>query len=178
MLEDGATVCSFCGADQTHPVEFVAPNLPQPPTIQSILHDWGLELVVLVVVVGLIVDIFWQNFREQSISPDLQAAGVAATSLRDLREVLSSYALYMKDVYPMNLDSLGDRTTLPIQFARSAGYELQYLPKLFSRDGAPRGFAILARSEKSDYLNLYIDESGVVRATQEDRAATVHDPPF
>lgn len=178
ILEQGVTVCPLCGADQTRPVEIVDPNLPQPVTLKSTLHDWRTEIVVLVVVAGLITGIFLHNFREQSISPDLQAAGVAAKSLRDLREALSAYALSAKDVYPTTLDPLSARTSLPTQSALSAGYKLQYIPNVTSNDGVPRGFVILARHEKSDYPSLYIDETGVVRATQENRPATVRDPPL
>ena len=178
MLENGATVCPLCGADQTRPVEFVDPISPQPPTLKSTLHDWRTEIVVIVVVVGLIIDIFWQNFKEESIRPDLQTAEIAAKSLRDLREALSAYALSTKDIYPATLGPLSSRTSLPTQSALSVGYKLQYLPNLSSTDGVPRSFVILARHEKSYYLSLYIDESGVVRATSENRPATVRDPPL
>lgn len=134
--------------------------------------------MVLVVVVGLIAGIFVHNFKEQSVSPDLEAAVIAAKSLRDVREALSAYALSAKDVYPASLDLLSARTSLPMQSALSAGYNLQYIPNVTSNDGVPRGFVILARHEKSEYLSLYIDESGVVRATPENRPATVSDPPL
>ena len=176
--QQDVTVCPLCGADQKHPIEIIGPDSRQPPTWASVLQDWGIVIVVIIVGVGTIAGMLWYNFGERSVSPAVQAAGVAARSLRDLREALSTYALSMKDMYPTALDSLGDRASLPTQAALSAGYKLQYHPNPSSSDGAPRGFVILARTEKSDYMSLCIDESGVVRATQEDRPATARDPPF
>lgn len=178
IIEPGAKVCPFCGADQSQPVKFVDPNTPQPRTAKSLLHDWAIVIVAVVVVAGVSAGIFWHNFGGQSISPSLEAAGVAAKSLRDVREALSTYALSAKDSYPPSLNSLGDRAGLPMQAALGAGYRLEYSPKPSSGDGAPRGFVILARPEKSDYPNLFIDESGVVRATQEGHLATANDPPL
>jgi hypothetical protein len=166
-------VCPLCGADQTRPVEIT--NSPQPRTLTSFLHGWGAVIAIILVGVGGMAGIFWLNLGEPSTSPALQAAGTAAKSLRDVREALSSYAL-SEDAYPATLESLGDRASLPMQAALSAGYKLQYSPQ--PSQGVYRGFVILARPEKSDYVNLYIDESGVIRATPENHPATVQDPPL
>ena len=178
LIEQGAKVCPFCGADQAKPVEFVNPHIPQPQTLRSSLHDWGPAIMVIVAAAGIISGILWHNFVEPSISPASQAAGIAAQSLQDLRAALSAYALSANDSYPAALISLGDRMNLPMQAALSAGYRLEYTPKSTSGASAARGFVILARPEKSDYPHLCIDESGVVRATQENRQATVQDPPL
>ena len=171
-------MCPFCSADQTQPVEFANPYLPQPRTLQSFLHDWGRVILVLVAFAGTMAGILWHNFSVPTVSPASKATVVAAKSLRDVREALSTYALSTKDSYPADLNSFGERVSLPMQAALAAGYRLEYSPKPASNDSAPRGFVILARPEKNGYPNLFIDESGVVRATKENQLATLKDPPL
>ncbi len=178
ILEKGATVCPLCGADQTRPVKLVDPNLPQPLTRASFFRAWGTVIAVIVIAAGLEAGIYWYNFGGRSVSLASQAAEVAAKSLRELRESLSAYAVSTKDAYPTALIALSDRTSAPLMAARTAGYRLEYSPKLSSSESVPRGFVILARPEKSNYPSLFIDESGVVRVTEEPRSATVQDPPF
>ncbi len=178
ILEQGATVCPICGADQTRPVQVVDPNLPPPVTAKRVFQEWKIVIVVIVLFAVILGGILWHNLGEDSISPALQAAGVTARSLRELREALSTYAISTKDTYPTTLDSLGNRASLPLQNALTAGYRLEYSPKSSTNATAPRGFVILARPEKGGFLNLCIDESGVVRATDESRSATAQDAPF
>jgi hypothetical protein len=177
ILEHGVTVCPTCGADQTRPVHFVDPHL-HPVAQTHVVQKWKIVIAVIVVYVGSFGGILWHNFGDVRISPASQAARVTAKSLRELREALSTYALSTKDRYPAALNAVGDRASLPLQAALIAGYRLEYIPKLSSGEAAPRGFVILARPEKNGYLSLRIDESGVVRATEENRPATVWDPPY
>jgi hypothetical protein len=173
ILEQDAQVCPTCGADQLHPTPYTNPGVPQPRT----LRDLCLAIGIIVAGVGIMTGMLWHNFGSQGVTPALEAAGTAAKSMRELREALSEYALSAKDVYPSSLEVLGDRATESIRAARDAGYDLQYIADRPSSDGAVHSFFILAQPQKSGYLNLYIDDSGVVRATQE-RAATAQDPPF
>jgi hypothetical protein len=174
--EHGAQVCPLCGADQTRPVRVPDSNLP-PRTFKSLFHEWRLVIVIIAVGVGSMVGILWHNLGGYSISPALEAAGIAGKSLREVREALSAYAL-SENTYPATLDSLGDRVSLPMQTALNVGYKLQYSPRLRSQDGAYGGFVILARPEKGNYLSLYIDELGVVRATPGNQPARSQDPPL
>jgi hypothetical protein len=99
-------------------------------------------------------------------------------SLRELREALSAYVITKRETYPATLDPLGERASLPLQAAMTAGYRLEYSPKASPSEAGSRGFVILARAEKSGFLNLPIDESGVVRATGDNRPATAQDSPY
>lgn len=178
ILEHGVTVCPTCGADQTRPVHFVDPNLQPVVAQMRVVQKWKIVIAIIVVFIGSLGGILWHYFGEVRISPASQAARVTAKSLRELREALSTYALSMKDTYPAALNAVGDRASLPLQAALIAGYRLEYIPKLSSGEAAFRGFVILARPETTGFLNLCIDESGVVRATDENRPATVWDPPI
>jgi hypothetical protein len=73
---------------------------------------------------------------------------------------------------------MGDRVGMPIRAAQAAGYEIVYIPQPRNSDGTVPGFVILGRPAKPGLRNYYIDESGVLRATEEDRPATAQDPPF
>jgi hypothetical protein len=174
MLEQGAQVCPLCGADQTRPVPYTNPDLPQPRT----LRQWGMAISIIVVGIGIMAGIIWQSLGTQSASPALEAAGIAAQSLRTLREALSDYALSAKDAYPSSLEALGDRASQSKQAAWNAGYDLRYIAGQLSSDGGVHSFVVLAQPKNRDYLSLYIDDSGIVRATRERHDATAEDPPF
>jgi len=178
ILEQGEAVCPFCGADQTRPLQFVDPALQPLATPERVVQKWKLVILVIVAFVGSLGGILWHHFGDVRISPASQAAGVTAKSLRELREALSSYALITKDTYPATLNALGERASLPLQTALTTGYRLEYIPESFPGEAVFRGFVILARPETAGFLNLRIDESGVVRATEENRPATAWDPQY
>jgi len=178
VLEQGAQICPICGADQAHPVILPTSDPREPLTLKSSVHDSRIVMGVIVTGIAIVAGIYWSAFGARRISPDMQAAQVAAKSLRSIREELSAYALSAKDTYPSSLERLMDRTSLPIQAATSAGYELQYDPKLPANEGAFRGYVIVARPQKSAYPNLYIDETGVVRVNAGNQTATRLDLPF
>ena len=174
ILEQGTPICPTCGADQTRPVPYTNPDLPQPRT----LRDSVIAISIIVLGVGVMAGILWHNLGTQSVSPSVEAAGIAAKSLRGVREALSEYALTAKDAYPNSLEALGTRGSQIIQAAQSAGYDLQYSAGRPSSDSGVHTYVILAEPKRSDYLHLYIDESGIVRVTRESHAATAQDPPF
>ena len=174
ILEQGTQICATCGADQTRPVPYTNPDLPQPRT----LRDSVTAISIIVLGVGAMAGILWYNLGTQSVSPSVEAAEIAAKSMRDIRKALSDYALSAKDAYPSSLEILGEHANQPTQAAQSAGYALQYSAGRPSTDGAVHSFVILAQPKNTEYLNLYLDESGIVRATRESRAATAQDPPF
>jgi hypothetical protein len=178
VLEQGAQICPLCGADQAHPIELSTSDPTEPVSLRSPVRDWRIALGIVIASIAIMAGIYWSAFGARSISPDMQAAQVTAKSLRSIREELSAYALFAKDTYPSSLDNLMEHATLPTQAAMSAGYKLQYDPKLPANDGAFRGYVIVARPQKNGYPNLYIDETGVVRVSAGNQTATRLDPPL
>ncbi len=67
---------------------------------------------------------------------------------------------------------------VPAQNAQSEGYQLQYTPGPASSDGLVHNYVLLARPGNYGYSNFYTDETGVLRATRENRPATAQDPPI
>lgn len=178
VLEQHAKLCPLCGADQSRPVEFVNPDALPPVTPRSFFRHWSSVIIAIAIFAGTMIGILWHYFGGLCTSPAAQGAEAAAQSLRDVRVELSAYSLYAKDEYPATLDSLGALAAQSAQSAWNAGYKLFYIPRASSSDQGFRSFVLLARPENGAYLNLYVDESGVVRATTENRAATSLDPPF
>ena len=177
-LEQGEKLCPLCGADQSRPVAIVNPDIPPPVTAKSFLQHWGSVIVTIAFFALAVTGIVWHYFGGLNATPASRAAEVAATSLRDVRVELSAYSVFAKGQYPATLDSLGALASQSAQTALNEGYELSYSPQAPSGEGVFRGFVLLARPRNGVYPNLYDDESGVVRATVENRPATSQDPPF
>jgi hypothetical protein len=62
------------------------------------------------------------------------------------------------------------------QVAESSRYTLQYTPGRPDAESRIASYSLTARPGNFGYLSYYTDETGVMRATREDRAATVQDP--
>jgi hypothetical protein len=178
ILEKGATLCPICGADQTRPVQFVELNVPSAVTPTHFFQEWKIAILVVVVFAVSMGGILWHHFGEANVSPVSQPTAVAAKSLRQLREALSGYVISTQAGYPKALNVIGEKASPLLYAANTAGYRLDYSSKPSSSDSVCEEFVILARPEKSGFPNLRIDESGVVRATEENRPATAQDPPY
>jgi len=180
MLALGTQICPICGADQKTPACVGAsdPCQPELDAVRTSVRHWGPMGVVTFAGFTALCCIFWYNLKPPNVTPDLIAAQVAAQSLRQVRECLSTYSLSAKDTYPPSLDALGSTPNLSIQTAAKAGYDVVYTPESAPSGGPIRTFAIVARPKETEYLKLYIDDSGVVRATSENRMATAQDSPF
>jgi hypothetical protein len=175
IVERNAAVCPICGADQTLPEVKIVLEPEAPRNLASLVLRWVLVTVAVGCSVGSLLSYRHQRSRERSAA---LAQATAAQALRDIRSVLSAYAFTSGDTYPYTLESMGERVWLPIRAAQAAEYEIVYIPQPDESDATVRGFVILARVAKPGVRNFYIDESGVLRATEEDRPATVQDPPI
>jgi hypothetical protein len=173
IIEKGAKVCPFCNADQTRPVVHVA---VEPPDLARGVGTPALRRAVIAVVLAssilaaVCIYVFGGGPSSASLAED-----AAIKSLVDVRADLSTYALSSGDVYPQTLEFLGDDVRESIETAKAAGYEISYAPTM-SADRMVRAYKLLARAHKSNLYNFYIDQSGVIRATTQDRPANQDDP--
>jgi hypothetical protein len=101
----------------------------------------------------------------------------ARDALATIQETLAAYKS-SEGSFPSSLETLGDAARGAAQKAQLGHYTLQYTPGKPDFDGRVKSYTLVARPGNFGYLNLYSDESGVLRATVEDRAATVQDPPI
>jgi hypothetical protein len=172
-INTATEVCPHCGADLT-----VAPadssGMPAKPSLKKILIRWG---VLLAVLLGAMWSFLWFIMPARQGNPTTQAEDRALASLTEVRTALTDYAAVQNGAYPQDFASLDQRVRTAAQLAQSANYQLQYTPGPPQADGAIHTYSLIARAGNFGYRNFYVDESGVVHATKEDRPATSQDPP-
>jgi hypothetical protein len=175
IINQGANLCPFCGADQTPLPEIIISEHEKSRSLTAVFLRW---IIVTVGVGCSLTGLLWYARREHSKNLREQEETTASRALHDIRTALSQYALTSGDQYPSALGTLGDRAAQPLQEARTESYEMKYIPKLSSNDGAITGFELWANPGMPNLRSFYIDESGVLRATQENRQANDTDPPI
>lgn len=161
-------VCPYCGADLT--VTETAPAAK--PGVAKRAIRWTLLLG------GLCAFLWYILFLPlRSGDPRGQAERVADQSLREVSRALATYAQSRDGRFPQSLEDLGEQARLPARRALSEGYQLQYLPVEPADNAGISRYALLGQPGNYSYLHFYLDETGVLRATRENRAATAQDPP-
>jgi hypothetical protein len=161
--------CPFCGADLTSPI-FAGDPKPARKSRMRIVLTWGILLATLWAIA-------WFAFPWRLTGTKPTAESNARDALAAVRQSLMAYQA-SEDSFPASLESLGDSVRAAAQKAQSARYTLEYAPGKPNSDGRVKTFTLLARPGNFGYLNFYTDETGVFRATREDRPATSQDPPF
>lgn len=168
-INTSTEICPHCGADLLLDAE---PSPPKP--LSAILTRWA--IILGFVAVGL-WGFLWFVMPPQRSDPAQQAEFRAITALNNARAALVSYSIAQPGgSFPQSLEPLGDPVRAAAQLAQSEGYQIQYTPAPPGPDGSIRGYVLLARPGNFGYRNFYTDESGVIHATHENRAATAQDP--
>lgn len=175
VINQGSEICPYCGADLTLPASADAELAAKKPSLRAAVVRWSALLLVLL---GAIWSFLWFVMPEPGRDRVARAEAGAADALREIRAALADYAGAQGGAYPASLEVLGDRARLPAQIAQREGYQMQYTPGPAGPDGRVHNFVLLARPGNYGYRNFYLDETGVLRATQENRPATAQDPPL
>jgi hypothetical protein len=173
-INQATELCPHCGADLTAPILGEA-EPRKKPSMGKILIRWG---VLLGVLLGAIWSFLWFVVPERRGNPTEQAEARAAESLREIRAALVDFASAQGGTYPRQFEAIGERVRLAAQLAQSVNYQIQYTPGPVDADGTIRSFALQARAGNYGFRNLFLDDTGVLRATRESRPATSEDPPF
>jgi hypothetical protein len=174
-INQATEICPYCGADLTG----AGPDQPDEPARKRSLASILLRWVILVGALGAALwGFLWYVLPERGGDPAARAELQAVAALRELHAELSDFAAAQRGALPAALETLGDRARGPAQKALSGGYRLEYTPGPVSGDGAVHNYVLLARPGNYGYRNFYLDESGVIRATRENRTATAQDPPI
>jgi hypothetical protein len=176
VIENGENVCPLCGADQTPLPGLTLLGIAEPQSFKSTILRWGLPAVAIMSLLG--AALWYTTIRTDVENLAAQQETAAAAALVNIRAALSEFAISAGDKYPSKLEQLGDRAALPEQVARTQGYTMVYTPRPSAIDGPIRGFVLLAQPDNNNRRKFYIDQSGVVRATQESRPARIDDPPI
>lgn len=174
-INQATEICPYCGADLTEPIGPEAEEPAKKRTLASILLRWA---VLLAALSSALWGFLWFVLPEQSGDPAVRAEARAVEALREVRAAVSAYAEAQGGSYPASLEMLSDRARGPAQKALSEGYKVEYTPGPAGADRRVHNYILLARPGNYGYRNFYTDESGVLRATRENRAATAQDPAF
>jgi hypothetical protein len=172
-INSGSEVCPYCGADLTSPVADVfgepAP-VAKKPTAKRILIACSILLVTLGAVGWFAVP--WHMSGSKSES-EARARDAIAT----VQSALANYQA-AEAAYPSSLEALGDTARIAAQKAQLGHYNLRYAPGKPDAEDRVTSYTLTARPGNFGFRSYYTDESGVLRATAEDRAATVQDTPI
>ena len=172
-INQASEICPYCGADLTAELDESSEAAPKP-TLGKILFRWG--LVLLPILAGL-WGFLWFILPEQRGDWAAQAETNACAAIVELRLALEEYAAARGGSYPQSLEVMGDAARGPARKAMSEGYHLKYTPGSPNSDGLVRTYALVARPGNYGYSSFFTDETGVVRATRENRPATSQDVP-
>jgi hypothetical protein len=170
LINQGSELCPCCGADLT-PAPTPEEQQGKKRSLVKALIFWGVAIAFLWLMV-------WIALPLRMLNPTAQAEGRALEALSNLRASLADYAA-AEGAFPPSLDATGNPSArAAAQWALSAGYQIQYTPAPPANDGRVHGYTLCARPSNYGYRSFYCDESGVVRYTRENRAATAQDPPI
>ena len=171
-INSGSEVCPYCGADLVSPAEDVfgepAP-VAKKPGARRILIACGVLLATLGAVGWFAVPWHMSGSKTDSESR-------ARDALATIQDALATYNS-AEGVFPSSLEDLGDTARAAAQKAQVGHYTLQYTPGRPDATGRVTTYTLVARPGNFGFRSYYTDETGVLRATTEDRAATVQDAP-
>jgi type II secretory pathway pseudopilin PulG len=174
-INQASEVCPYCGADQKALAEnelLLAGKSPAPKKS---------SYMRVVLVCGILLAILWAiaffavPWKLSGSKSDAEAR--ARESIAAIQQAISSYQQSEGSV-PPSLETLGDSVRKAAQSAQLTHYTLQYTPGKPDPAGRIAAYTLTARAGNFSFLSFYTDESGALRATREDRAATVQDPPI
>ena len=172
-INQATEICPHCGADLTSvPGESATPA--KKPTLAKILLRWGMLLGVLLAAMW---SFLWFVVTPRTGNVTAEAEQHAVDAIQDVYTQLHSYADARGGAYPSDLEQLGPQVRQAAQMAQSEGYRLEYTPGPAEADGGIHDYSLEARAGNYGYRSFYVDISGVVRATKENREATSTDPP-
>jgi len=173
-INQATEICPHCGADLTSFGE-ESSTPTKKPTLGKILLRWGMLLGVLL---AALWSFLWFVVTPRTGNITAEAEGHAVAAIHDVYTQLRSYAEARGGAYPSDLEQLGPQVRQAAQLAQSDGYQLEYTPGPAEADGAIHNYSLEARAGNYGYRSFYVDISGVVRATKENRDATSADPPL
>jgi hypothetical protein len=172
-INQASEICPYCGSDLTTDLG-ESTDATDRPALTKILLRWS--LVLLPILAGL-WGFLWFVLPEQRGEQAARAETSAREAMSEVRLALENYAAARGGSYPPSLDVLGDAARGPARKALSAGYELKYTAGTPNADGTVRTFTLEARPANYGYSSFFLDETGAVHSTRENRPATAQDPP-
>jgi hypothetical protein len=174
-INQATEICPHCGTDLTLDA--------QPAAEPARKRSLAATLIQYGVLLAAIWGFLWFVLPERRSSEARAVAEAQAiAALQETARALAAYAAAQGEVYPGSLDALPQESAVAVREAARAaqreGYRLEYAVRAGGEDQAARHFTLLARPSRYGYRNFFLDETGVIRATRENRPATAQDPPI
>jgi hypothetical protein len=169
-LNQSSELCPYCGTDLTQPPPGEVVSAKKRANLPRTITLWGMVVASLWGILWVAVPMRFSNPAQQSETRALEA-------IASLRSALHDYAA-AQGAYPPSLEPVGEPAHAAAQWAQSGGYSLQYTPADPGPNGRIANYSLSARAGNYGFRNFFSDDSAVVRATREDRPATIQDPPI
>ena len=169
-INQAAEVCPYCGADLAVTPE--SEESPKKRNLVSVLLRWGVLVAAMWAFLWFVLP--------QSGDPQQRAEARAVELLRECNRTLTAYS-EAKNEFPPSLDALPPTSTVALreaaQRALAEGYRIEYTPGAQNPDGRVLTYSLRANTSHFGYRNFFTDQAWMIRATSENRPATVEDPP-
>ncbi len=177
-INQASELCPYCGADLTE-----LPGVDEPADTpakrrKALVRRWVLWGVI---VAGMWAFLWFVLPERTGDAAAVEAEQRAVEALRQVASALDEFKSTSRR-YPGSLDALsGDSLTQArdaAQRAQAMGYALEYTPGPSGADGLVSTYALLARPGNFGFRNFFVNETGTIRATTENRPATAQDEPI
>lgn len=172
-INQASDVCPYCGADQKALDDAESLLSGKPAKRKSVKRI----ILVCVILLAILWVTAWFAVPWKISGSKTEAESRARDAMVSIQKAVNVYHA-SEGSFPPSLESLGDAVQKAAQAAQSSRYTLQYTPGGTDAEGRVGGYTLTARPGNFGFLSFYADETGVFRATREDRAATVQDPPI
>jgi type II secretory pathway pseudopilin PulG/RNA polymerase subunit RPABC4/transcription elongation factor Spt4 len=166
-INQASDVCPYCGADQKALADAESLLAGKPVKKKSAKR--------IILVLAILWVTAWFAVPWKMSGSKVEAESRARDAMISAQQAINAYQT-SEGGDPASLDSLGETVRKAAQAAQSSRYTLQYTPGRPDAAGRVESYTLTARPGNFGYLSYYTDETGVFRATREDRAATVQDP--
>jgi hypothetical protein len=166
-INSASVVCPYCGANQSDAIQGEA---TKPAKKRSAAK---LSVALAIVVLG-IWGIIWFALPLRFENPRPAAEKSAIASLHAVQKDLATYQNGAGS-FPSTLETLGEPAVQAAQQAMSGGYALRYAPGQIDADGNAHSYSLVAMPRNYGYRSFYTDQTGVMRASRDNRAATAQD---
>ena len=170
-VNQATEVCPYCGADlATTPTEEAEPK--RKSVLGAVLR-WGLLLAAMWA-------FLWFILPERDAGRRTQAEAHAIEMLQEAGATLTAYK-QAQGTFPVSLEALPRESSAGVREAArralSDGYQIFYTSGPPGPDGRTMSYSLRAQAGHYGFRNFYLDQTGILRATQESRAATAEDSP-
>lgn len=169
-INSASVICPYCGASQTEPDS-------EPPRKQASTHGSRKLVIAVLCAVAGIWAIIWLALPLRFENPRPAAERSAVEAVRDIQHQLATYE-NGAGAFPSSLEALGEPAREDAQTAMAGGYSIRYTPTQPDATGNPHAYTLAAVPQNYGYQSFYTDQSGVMRATRDNRPATAQDPPL